>query len=150
LPHLILDIGGIAAGILRTRGRQRLAELVMRERIAAIERGIDPTKLPPMPVVDDPAVKAALAHVLAAAGLPQTPRRAELQKAQAWLTTGAILLAAGLGLGLMLLILTDASAHRAWAAGLLPAFIGIAAIIASVIVRKGAPADDRTPGTPSA
>lgn len=149
IPILVIS-GGIAAGILRTRGRQRLAELVMRERIAAIERGIDPSQLSPLPVVDDHAQRAAaIKQVLAAAGLPQSPRRTELQKSQAWLITGAILLAAGLGLGLMLAILTDFGT-RAWAAGLLPAFIGIAAIVCSAIVRRGAPADDHTLGPPSA
>jgi hypothetical protein len=45
---LIPLAGGIVAGILRARGRQRLQELAYRERIAAIERGLDPSTLPPV------------------------------------------------------------------------------------------------------
>ena len=46
---IIAIVGGITAGIVRTLGRQRLIELAQRERIAAIERGVDPSKLPPLP-----------------------------------------------------------------------------------------------------
>lgn len=45
---IIAIIGGITLAIIRTTGQQRLAELERRERIAAIERGVDPSKLPPM------------------------------------------------------------------------------------------------------
>src|SRR5881397_1353510 len=47
---IVAIIGGITAGIIRTLGRQRLIELAQRERIAAIERGVDPAKLTPLPV----------------------------------------------------------------------------------------------------
>jgi len=43
---LVGIIGGITAGILKSNARRRLIELAQRERIAAIERGIDPDKLP--------------------------------------------------------------------------------------------------------
>src|SRR6185436_9230680 len=60
MPFLIFAIpiiaitGGITMGIIRTMGRQRMMELHQRERIAAIERGIDPGKLPP-PLLPDAA-----------------------------------------------------------------------------------------------
>jgi hypothetical protein len=38
-------IGGIVAGILRMRGQQRLVELAQRERIAALEKGLDVSQL---------------------------------------------------------------------------------------------------------
>src|SRR5439155_25802393 len=47
---IVAIIGGITAGIIRTLERQRLIELAQRERIAAIERGVDPAKLTPLPV----------------------------------------------------------------------------------------------------
>ena len=50
LIPLVAIIGGITAGILKTNARQRLLELAQRERIAAIERGIDPNKLPALHV----------------------------------------------------------------------------------------------------
>ncbi|MBZ0269786.1 hypothetical protein K8I85_16665 [bacterium] len=39
-------IGGITAGIVKSNARHRLVELAQRERIAALERGIDPERLP--------------------------------------------------------------------------------------------------------
>jgi hypothetical protein len=39
-------IGGITAGILKSNARHRLVELAQRERIVALERGIDPERLP--------------------------------------------------------------------------------------------------------
>ena len=48
---IVAIIGGITVAIVRTIGQQRLAELAHRERIAALERGVDPSKLPPAPVL---------------------------------------------------------------------------------------------------
>lgn len=42
---LIAIIGGLTVAIVKMLGRQRLEELARRERIAAIERGIDPSRL---------------------------------------------------------------------------------------------------------
>ncbi len=47
---LVAIIGGITAGIIKSNARRRLMELAQRERIAAIERGIDPEKLPALHV----------------------------------------------------------------------------------------------------
>src|SRR3990172_6128244 len=49
---IIAIIGGITAGIVRTLGQQRLAELAHKERIAALERGVDPSKLAPVPALE--------------------------------------------------------------------------------------------------
>jgi hypothetical protein len=43
---LVAIVGGIAAGIIKSNSRHRLLELAQRERIAALERGIDPERLP--------------------------------------------------------------------------------------------------------
>jgi hypothetical protein len=45
---IVAIVGGIVAGIVKTLSRQRLLELAQKERIAAIERGIPPDKLPPV------------------------------------------------------------------------------------------------------
>jgi hypothetical protein len=45
---VVAIVGGIAAGIVKTLSRRKLLEMAQRERIAAIERGIDPDKLPPL------------------------------------------------------------------------------------------------------
>jgi hypothetical protein len=43
---LVAIIGGITAGIIKSNARHRLLELAQRERIVALERGIDPERLP--------------------------------------------------------------------------------------------------------
>jgi hypothetical protein len=50
VPLLSL-LGGITLAILRTVGRQRQIELLQRERIAALERGLDPAQLPSLGVL---------------------------------------------------------------------------------------------------
>src|SRR5204863_7964553 len=47
---IIAIVGGIVAGIMKQTGRQRLVEMAQQERIAAIQRGIDPSQLPPLPL----------------------------------------------------------------------------------------------------
>ncbi|HXK12046.1 MAG TPA: DUF6249 domain-containing protein [Vicinamibacteria bacterium] len=134
---IVAIMGGILAGILKTRGQQRLLELAQRERIAAIEKGIDPSRLPPLPVIGDDLAPAYL-----------TPRQADLRRAQGLLIGGLVLLAIGLGLSTMLVLLPDPDARRAWAAGLIPSFIGLALIASSAIVRREAPAEtDGVPGS---
>jgi len=125
---IVAIIGGIIAGIMKTRGQQRLIELAQRERIAAIEKGLDPARLPPLPVIGDDLTPAYL-----------TLRQADLRRAQGLLIGGLVLLAVGLGLSAMLVFLPEPDANRAWAAGLIPIFIGLALLVSSVIVRKGAP-----------
>jgi len=141
---IVAIIGGITAGILKTRGQQRIIELAQRERIAAIEKGLDPAQLPPLPAIGgDPAMQRL-------AALVPTPRQAERHRAQGFLISGLILLAIGLGLSMMLLILPDAAEHRAWVAGLIPSFIGFALLISSVVVSRGASADANSADDPRA
>ncbi len=118
-------IGGIIAGILKAQGRQRLAELIQRERIAAIERGIDPSKLPPLPGLGGPDFRAIASLVPGPA-----------QKAQGFLVTGIVLLGLAVGLIAMLLLLTGTRGGNAWASGLVPLSLAIALIVSSFIVRR--------------
>jgi len=127
---IVAIVGGITAGILKTHGQQRLIELAQRERIAAIERGLDPSKLPPLPVPhagDD----------LATMYMP--PRQAALHRAQGMLIGGLVTLAVGVGLSLMMLVL-DRNGN-AWAVGLVPGFVGIGLLLAALVVRRGVPAN---------
>jgi hypothetical protein len=128
---IVAIIGGIAAGILKTQGQQRLLELAQRERLAAIEKGLDITKLPPLPTFGDDLTPFHMSR-----------RQFELRRAQNLTIGGLVLLAAGLGLSLMLLLLPDPEAKRAWAAGCIPTLIGVALLVSSSVVRKGAPPDD--------
>lgn len=51
---LVAIIGGITAGIIKSNARHRLLELAQRERIAALERGIEPERLPPLELPHGP------------------------------------------------------------------------------------------------
>jgi len=136
---IVAIIGGIGAGIVKIISQNRVIELAQRERIAAIERGLDPSKLPPPPVVaggDD------------IASLYLSPRQFALRRAQGLLIGGIITLAAGVGLGLMLALLADMEDKNVWAVGLIPAFIGLALMFCSAVVRTSAPADDVRPMPP--
>jgi uncharacterized protein DUF6249 len=121
---IVAIIGGISAGIIRTLGRQRLIELAQRERIAAIERGVDPSKLAPLPVsaIDDEPETWSMSQY-------DRDRR----RAQGIMIGGIVTLAVGLGLMAFLNIVeTDGNA---WAVGIIPATIGVALLLSSFLVR---------------
>jgi len=119
---IVAIVGGITAGIVRTLGNQRLAELAQRERIAAIERGIDPSKLPPPPVPVDESDWM---------GRSYNPR----YRAQGLMVAGLIVTAAGIGTTVFLFMLLPAVGHPIWAAGLIPTFVGLAMLIGAWLVR---------------
>lgn len=136
---IVAIIGGISAGIVKIISQNRVIELAQRERIAAIERGIDPSKLPPPPVVaggDD------------IASLYLSPRQFALRRAQGLFIGGIITMSVGVGLGLMLSLLSDLEDKNVWAVGLVPACIGLALMLSSAVVRSGAPAEDTRPTPP--
>ena len=117
---IIAVVGGITAGIVRTLGQQRLAELAHKERIAALERGVDPSKLPPFPVYeyqngpgfgsDDPT-----------------------RRAHGLLIGGLVTLLGGISLSLFLHYME--TEKNAWAVGLVPIGIGLALLLSFLLVR---------------
>ena len=115
---IIAIIGGITMGIVRITGQQRLAELERKERIAAIERGVDPATLPPMssPYAyengNGSGSRARRAHGLMIGGL--------------------ILLA--VGFSMMVLLTSIEPDKRIWAVGLMPFLIGVALLISSRVI----------------
>ena len=119
LPILAI-VGGIVAGIMKQAGRQRLVELAQQERIAAIQRGIDPSQLPPLPL-----------DVLGDAGSLLSSYRSDLKRAQGFLIAGVIILFTGIGLSSFLLILDDTREDRVWAVGLIPMLVGVALLISA-------------------
>jgi hypothetical protein len=119
---IIAIVGGIVAGILKQSGRQRLIELAQQERIAAIQRGIDPSALPPLPL-----------EALGDAGAMLSAYQSERRRAQGFLIAGIITMFAGIGLIAFLLILNDDN-DRVWAVGLIPAVVGLALLISARLI----------------
>jgi hypothetical protein len=135
---IVAIVGGITAGIVRTLGRQRLIELAQRERIAAIERGVDPAKLAPLPVSaldDDPETW----HM--------SPYDRDRRRSQGLMIGGIITIAVGVGLMAFLNFMEDHS--NAWAVGIIPTTVGVALLLSAFLVRPrrngGGP---NTPPTP--
>jgi hypothetical protein len=119
---IIAIVGGITAGILKQAGRQRLIELAQQERIAAIQRGIDPSQLPPLPV-----------EAMGDAGVSLSVYQSDKRRAQAFLIAGVITLFAGIGLMAFLLIINDDN-DRVWSVGLIPAVVGISLLISARLI----------------
>jgi hypothetical protein len=134
---IIAVAGGITAGIVKTISRHRLMELAQRERIAAIERGIDPNKLPPM---------TAMMSDSGDAPTYMTFRQASIHRSRGLLVGGIITLATGIGLSVMLYFVAGSSEDQnAWAIGAIPALIGVALLISSFVYRRFADEDDERP-----
>lgn len=122
---IIAIIGGITAGIVKTISRQRMIELAQRERIAAIERGIDPSKIPPIPqglLVDDDAASAIYDPVF-----HQHRRR------QGLVIGGIVTLFVGAGLMAFLILMH--TGDNAWAVGIIPMSVGIALLLSAALIR---------------
>jgi len=128
IPFLVFSIpiiaimGGVINGLVRQVGRQRLMEMAHRERIAAIERGVDPGKLPSLPSLVD-EVGTWNAHPLGAR-----------HRAQGLLIGGIITAAAGAGISTFLMLLRPDNERAVWAVGLIPMFVGVAMLISSWLV----------------
>lgn len=120
---LVAIVGGITMGIVKTMTQSRVIENAQRERIAAIQAGIDPAKLPPLPQMNLDEIRDATLDPQAA------PRR----RTNGIITGGLVTLFAGAGLGLFLWI-ADAGGDS-WAVGIIPAFIGIALLLSAMLVR---------------
>ena len=118
---IIAIVGGITVAVVRTIGRQRLVELAQQERIAAIQRGIDPSKLTPLPMDDDDMSLMAMSG-------PERDRR----RAQGLMIGGIITLAAGLGIGTFLSLVERS--ENVWAVGIIPGAIGLALLVSAWIV----------------
>jgi hypothetical protein len=129
---IVAVAGGITAGIVKTVSRHRLIELAQRERIAAIERGLDPGKLPPMPsfISDDEGAPAYM-----------TLRQATIHRSRGLLIGGIITLSVGIGLGVMLYFIEDGNDKNVWAVGAIPALVGLALLLSSFLYSRFA-ADD--------
>lgn len=123
---IVAIVGGVISGIVKTLGRQRLVELAARERIAAIERGIDLSKLPAMPEMPLDDDEAAAANI----PRPGAARR----RAQGLLIGGIVTLFTGSGVAIFLKVLSPSGEDPVWAAGLVPAFVGAGLLVSAWLV----------------
>ncbi|MBI4364911.1 MAG: hypothetical protein HY568_05725 [Candidatus Latescibacteria bacterium] len=135
---IIAIIDGITAGIVRTLGQQRLAELAHRERIAALERGLDPSKLPPAPIVEYEHGFGMGAY---------NPMR----RFHGLLIAGIVCLFVGVSIAAFLSIITsheDGTSRNAWAVGLIPMGVGVALLLSAALVRpRNGNGGPRAPGS---
>lgn len=122
---IVAIVGGIAAGIVRMMHRQRSVELIQRERIAAIERGLDPDKIASLQrpfMLDEHGQYTD--HQIAFARLKQG------------LTIGGIVtLFVGIALSVFLNGITDGEDKNVWMVGLIPSAAGVAMLLSSVVIR---------------
>jgi hypothetical protein len=127
---IVAIIGGITAGIVRTLGQQKIAELAMRERIAALEKGLDLARLPALPTVGDPG--EASFHAV-------TPRERALRTSQGLRIGGLVTVAGGTGLAVLLVAIPESRETLIWLIGLIPVLVGLALLAAGQMVRREAP-----------
>ncbi|MGH7741023.1 MAG: hypothetical protein ACRENS_03270 [Candidatus Eiseniibacteriota bacterium] len=139
---IVAIVGGVTAGIVRTLGQQRIMELAHRERIAAIERGVDPGKLPPLPTYV-PARGIASGYMGGVYGSYSDYAR---HRTQGLLIGGLVCLFVGAALTVFLATINDGEARSAWAMGLIPAAVGVALLLGALITR---PHDDSSSSSPS-
>lgn len=115
---IIAVVGAMTMGIIRTLGNQRMAELARRERIAAIERGVDPDKLPPVVPVE---------------GYEDTGYgNGRLRRAHGLMIGGFITIAAGIGLSILFYAMEPHEKH--FVIGFFPMLIGAALLLSSRVV----------------
>jgi hypothetical protein len=142
LIPIVAIIGGLSIAALRMMSQHRLLELAQRERIAMIERGADPAKLPPPP--DLMAMGWGGGEILRP--FPEFSRR----RAQNLTIGGIILFFLGVAIGVFLYYVTGKEGGPALV-GLIPAALGIALLISARIVaadaEKAGPAAGSGPGT---
>ena len=122
---IIAIVGGITAGIVRTIQRQRAFEMLQRERIAAIERGLDPDKIASLqrPILFDD-------H-----GLYTDPKVAAERLKQGLMIGGIVTLFTGIALAIFLNGVADRGDGSVWMVGLIPAAVGVALLLSAVLIR---------------
>jgi hypothetical protein len=122
---IVAIVGGITAGIFRMFQRQRAFEMVQRERIAAIERGLDPDKIASLqrPLIYDD-------H-----GLYTDPRMAYERRRQSLVIGGVVTLFVGIALAVFLAGVNDGDDKNVWMVGLIPGAVGLALLLSSVLIR---------------
>ena len=122
---IVAIVGGITAGIVRMLQRQRAFEMIQRERIAAIERGLDPDKIASLqrPLLYDD-------H-----GVYTDPVMASEHRRQGLMIGGLVTLFVGIALSVFLYGVADHEEHSVWLVGMIPAAVGVALLLSSFLIR---------------
>ena len=120
---IVAIVGGITMGIVRTMTQARIVENAQRERIAAIQAGIDPSKLPPIPNADFHDAAEAV----------RDPEQAQRRRTNGLMVGGIVTLFTGIGLSCFFSLMD--SGGNSWAIGLIPAFVGVGLLISAFLVR---------------
>lgn len=121
---IVAIIGGITAGIIKSVHRQRLLELAQKERIAAMERGLDPEKLPALNL--PPEAICAPKNGL-------TFEQKQLRRSQNLMIWGLVLFLFGIALGVGIAVANGDP--EGWVAGFIFAGVGLALLISARVVR---------------
>ena len=122
---LLAIVGGVVAGIVKTVTQQRQIELVQRERIAAIERGLDPSKLPPLgPLAPSEDVLSSLLL---------SPTERARRQSQMLMIAGVITFSVGAGVMTLFAITEDQG--DAWAIGIVPIAVALGLLVSAWLVR---------------
>jgi len=121
---LVAIVGGITMGIVKTLTQSRIIENAQRERIAAIQAGIDPSRLPPIPSAEFDEV----------ADIARDPEVGQRRRTNGLMVGGVVTLFTGVGLAVFFLFMDTGG--NAWAIGVIPAFIGFALLLSSFLVRQ--------------
>ena len=130
---IIAIVGGITAGIVRMYHRQRTFELMQRERIAAIERGLDPDKIAGLqrPLLYDD-------H-----GVYTDPHQQAERRRQGLMIGGIVTLFTGAAVAIFLNGVAGGhhggEEEKVWMVGLIPAAIGMALLLSSFLIRPIGP-----------
>ena len=129
---IVAIVGGITAGIVRMYHRQRAFKLMQRERIAAIERGLDPDKIASMqrPLLYDD-------H-----GIYTDPHMQAERRRQGLMIGGIVTLFAGVAVAIFLNGVAGGhhgDDEQVWMVGLIPAAVGVALLLSSFLIRPIGP-----------
>lgn len=114
---IITIVGAITLAIVRVFTQARVEELARRERIAAIERGVDPDKL---------------ASLTGTTQDPYALGNSRLRRAHGLLIGSFILLGVGLGLSIIFHFVEPHENH--WVIGVLPILVGLALLASSMVI----------------
>ena len=134
---IIAIVGGITSGIVRTMQRQRSFEMIQRERIAAIERGLDPDKIASLqrPLLYDDHRMYGDPYMVAE------------RRRQGLLIGGIVTLSVGIALAIFLRGVADGEdGGRVWMVGLIPSAVGVALLLSSFLIRPITPGPGSGPG----